>query len=116
MPVDSVRGKTEPFECARGTRIAKAATRTKEFIDREREPFALLAFGRCDAEFRGIAIDAALHELGNEPGVADGFRSTVDEEPREELVVEKPVGFRGLDGRANFIFGISAPSETRPEL
>jgi hypothetical protein len=104
MPVDRVRRETEPFEGPCRTR------------DREREPLALFAFSRRDAAFGRIASDAALHEFGNETGVADGLRSTVDEEPRKELVVEKAVGLRGLDGRTYFIFGIPAPSETRPEL
>ncbi len=109
-----MRGKTEPFERACGARVAQPATRTKEFLEREFEPFVLLTFGRRDAVDGRMAIDAASNEFRDEPRIADGLRSAVDEEPREETVVDEPVGFRSLDGRTYFIFGITAPCETRP--
>ena len=111
-----MRRKTKPLECAGRTRVAQGAARSIEFFDREDEPFALLTFRRRDAALGCVAIDTALHEFCDEPSVADGLGSAIHEQPCEEPVVDEAVGFGGLDGRAHFVFGITAPGEARPQL
>ncbi len=61
----------------------------------------MIALGAGNAGERSFPRNAAPHEFGNEPGVADRFQAAFDVELREEVVVDEAVLLARFDGPAN---------------
>jgi len=72
--------------------------------------------GAADRFARRIAVDAAAHQFRDETGVADRLAPPVDEQAREERVVDEPVSLAGRDGRPDFVVVVTATCQARPQL
>lgn len=116
LPVDCRGWKAEPLKCPRGARIAEPRARPEQFFDRRREPLVLGVIGATDRFARRIAVDAAAHQFGNETGVAHRLGPPIDEQSREERVVDEPVSLARRDGRPDFVVVVTATGQARPQL
>lgn len=116
MPVDGGCRESEPFERARGARVTQRRARAKEFFNRRKQTVVLGSLRRCHAAARGVAVDAAPDEFGDEPSVADRFRTSLDEELREHQIVHEAVGFARFDRAADVIVRIAFLRKPVPEL
>jgi len=64
----------------------------------------------------GFAIDSAADEIRKQARVAYRLHAPVDEQSREQRIIEKSVALRRLDRLARFVFSETAAAEARPEL
>jgi hypothetical protein len=72
--------------------------------------------GRRDAVFRDLGIDSATDEFGDEPSVADRLNPAIDEQPREQRVIDEAIPSARLDGGANLLSAIASLLKSLPEL
>jgi hypothetical protein len=116
MSIDCMRWEAEPFQSTSGACVCERFARSKEFLECDREAFVFSALCLGDTALCRTALDSASDEFGNESRVADRLNAAVDEELREQRVVDEPVAFARFDGFANVVVVVAAPRETRPQL
>jgi hypothetical protein len=108
--------EAQSLESARRRLIAQVALGSQQLCVCGGDSLGLVIGRRTDRASRGLAIDSALDQFGNEARVTDRLAWTLDIERREQRIVEISITLTVGDGCGDFIEFEALCLELLPKL